>query len=90
MSKAPFSTITEFKAILQDLPVADAAAKEAATQRNGVLTKPPGALGRLEDIAIWYASWVGDAAPQISAPQIVVFAGNHGVTAQGCGSLCGR
>ena len=83
MSKAPFSTIPEFKAILDGLPDADAVAKEAASQRNGVLTKPPGALGRLEEIAIWYASWVGEAAPQISLPQIVVFAGNHGVTAQG-------
>ncbi len=34
-------------------------------------------------MAIWYAGWRGDARPQIAAPQVIVFAGNHGVTAQG-------
>ena len=40
------------------------------------------ALGRLEDLAIWYAGWRGDARPRIEAPQVIVFAGNHGVTAK--------
>jgi nicotinate-nucleotide--dimethylbenzimidazole phosphoribosyltransferase len=40
-------------------------------------------LGRLEDLAIWYAGWRGDAKPQINAPQVIIFAGNHGVCAQG-------
>lgn len=61
----------------------DEAARQAAEGRNAVLTKPPGALGRLEEIAIWYASWRGDARPTIKAPQVLVFAGNHGVAAQG-------
>jgi nicotinate-nucleotide--dimethylbenzimidazole phosphoribosyltransferase len=47
------------------------------------LTKPPGALGRLEDLAAWYCGWRGDARPVIDAPQVIIFAGNHGVTAQG-------
>jgi nicotinate-nucleotide--dimethylbenzimidazole phosphoribosyltransferase len=37
----------------------------------------------LEDLAIWYAGWRGDARPQITAPQVIIFAGNHGVCAQG-------
>ena len=78
-----FSTLPEFAAILADLPLADAESAEAATARNGVLTKPPGALGRLEDLAIWYAGWRGAAAPVLEKPQVIVFAGNHGVTAQG-------
>lgn len=61
----------------------DKAARQAAEGRNAVLTKPPGALGRLEEIAIWYASWRGDARPTIKAPQVLVFAGNHGVAARG-------
>ncbi len=61
----------------------DMAAADGAAERNGQLTKPPGALGRLEDLAIWYAAWRGDARPQVAAPQVIVFAGNHGVTAQG-------
>jgi len=65
------------------MPGPDTAAATAAAQRNGQLTKPPGALGRLEDLAQWYAGWRGEARPIINAPQVIVFAGNHGVTAQG-------
>lgn len=83
MTDAPFHSPDEFAAMLATLPAADHAAAEAAAARNGMLTKPPGALGRLEDLAIWYASWRGDARPTIKAPQVIVFAGNHGVTAQG-------
>lgn len=68
---------------LTQAPGPDDAALAGATDRNGQLTKPPGALGRLEELAIWYAGWRGDARPQINAPQVIVFAGNHGVTAQG-------
>ncbi|NOD91186.1 nicotinate-nucleotide--dimethylbenzimidazole phosphoribosyltransferase [Ruegeria sp. HKCCD4884] len=75
--------LNAFRAALSAAPGPDAAAVQGASERNGQLTKPPGALGRLEDLAIWYAGWRGDARPQISAPQVIVFAGNHGVTAQG-------
>ena len=78
-----FSTLSEFADILQNLPGADAAARDAAEERNAQLTKPPQALGRLEDLAIWYAGWRGDARPVLARPQVIVFAGNHGVTAQG-------
>ncbi|WP_170764429.1 nicotinate-nucleotide--dimethylbenzimidazole phosphoribosyltransferase [Ruegeria lacuscaerulensis] len=72
-----------FRDALNQAPGPDDAALLGAADRNGQLTKPPGALGRLEDLAIWYAGWRGDARPQITAPQVIVFAGNHGVTAQG-------
>ena len=80
---APFSTLSDFRDILRAGPVADAAALAAAQDRNGQLTKPPGALGRLEDLAIWYAGWRGTATPSIEAPQVIIFAGNHGICAQG-------
>ena len=80
---APFSTLEDFATLLGDLPAADKSASAAAGARNAVLTKPPGALGRLEDIAIWVAGWQGEAAPVIKHPQVIVFAGNHGVVAQG-------
>ena len=83
MPNAPFASLSEFKTLLMEMPIADAKAASDATDRNGQLTKPPGALGRLEELAIWYASWRGEAAPTLDAPQVVVFAGNHGVTAQG-------
>jgi len=78
-----FSSLNEFISVLSNLPAPDPEALSAAKARNGVLTKPPGALGRLEEISIWYAGWRGEAAPKITAPQVLVFAGNHGVVAQG-------
>jgi len=78
-----FSTLDGFAALLCDAPGADAGARAKAGERDAVLTKPPGALGRLEELAMWYCAWRGDARPQIENPQIIVFAGNHGVTAQG-------
>lgn len=59
----------------------DAAAKAALRQQR--LTKPPGSLGRLEDIAIFLASWQGAEKPRIRHPLCLVFAGNHGVAARG-------
>lgn len=81
--QAPFDTLSGFRDTLTKNPTTDSAAAQAAADRNGQLTKPPGALGRLEDLAIWYAGWRGQAQPQITAPQVVIFAGNHGVCAQG-------
>lgn len=78
-----FKDLDLFRHHLAKAPPPDASAITAAQDRNGQLTKPPGALGRLEDIAIWYAGWRGQAAPMVEAPQVIVFAGNHGVTAQG-------
>lgn len=75
--------LDHFRALLAEAPEPDTAAARAAEARNGQLTKPPGALGRLEDLAIWYGGWRGTDRPSIDAPQVIVFAGNHGVTAQG-------
>lgn len=75
--------LDQFRSLLKEAPAAVEEAVSGARDRNGQLTKPPGALGRLEDLAIWYAGWRGDARPQIEAPQVIVFAGNHGVMAQG-------
>lgn len=78
-----FDTLAGFQALLRAMPGADAAGIAAATDRNGQLTKPPGALGRLEDIAIWVAGWQGTAQPRADRAQICIFAGNHGVAVQG-------
>lgn len=61
----------------------DAAMRQAAAQRQTQLTKPPGALGRLETVAIKLAALQGVKRPAIDRVQIVVFAGDHGVTAEG-------
>jgi nicotinate-nucleotide--dimethylbenzimidazole phosphoribosyltransferase len=80
---AEFGTMPELLALVRGGPLPNPAAEAAARTRDAVLTKPPGALGRLEDIAIWYCGWRGDARATVTAPQIIVFAGNHGVTARG-------
>lgn len=79
----PFATLSEFRSILARPTGPDAGALAAAGARNGQLTKPPGALGRLEDLAIWIAGWQGVEKPRCDRPQVVIFAGNHGVVAQG-------
>jgi len=80
---APFHDLSSVRAALSGLPGPDQDAIAGARIRDGQLTKPPGALGRLEEIALWYAGWCGDPRPRISSPQVIVFAGNHGVAARG-------
>ena len=68
---------------LSTLPGPDLDARDAAEARNATLTKPDGALGRLERLAVWAAGWRANARPVGDTAQIIVFAGNHGVTRQG-------
>ena len=58
-------------------------ARSAANAREATLTKPPGALGRLEEISAWLSAWQGRHPPSVGNPHVVVFAGNHGVAARG-------
>ncbi|MGB0904461.1 MAG: nicotinate-nucleotide--dimethylbenzimidazole phosphoribosyltransferase, partial [Mangrovicoccus sp.] len=78
-----FSDLSDMRAALAQLPATDARAVEQAEARNGQLTKPPGALGRLEDLAIWAGGWQGTDRPRADKPQVLIFAGNHGVAAKG-------
>lgn len=80
---SPFPTVAAFEAALDSLSQPDMAARDAAAQRQGQLTKPPGSLGRLEDIAIFFAGWQGVERPRITRGRAVIFAGNHGVVARG-------
>lgn len=66
------------------VPTPDAEAASAASERQCMLTKPLGALGRLEDLAAWVAACQGACPPrQFERARVVVFAGDHGVTAAG-------
>ena len=67
-----------------DITPPDADVAAAARARQDRLTKPPGSLGRLEDLSVWVASCQGVCPPrQFTRPRVVVFAGDHGVTAAG-------
>jgi nicotinate-nucleotide--dimethylbenzimidazole phosphoribosyltransferase len=62
----------------------DESAKRDALARQDRLTKPAGALGKLEDLGVWVASCQGVCPPKpFIRPRVVVFAGDHGVAAQG-------
>lgn len=64
-------------------PIADAVLQERLQMRIDAKTKPLGALGRLETLALQLGLILRDEAPVLDAPQLVVFAGDHGLAAQG-------
>lgn len=66
------------------IPPPDAAVAAAARARQDILTKPRGALGRLEDLSVWVAACQGRCPPrQFERARVVVFAGDHGVARSG-------
>lgn len=78
ISGLPFD---DFRTLLANLPGPSSETLAAARERDLKLTKPPGSLGRLEEIAFWLAAWTG-RPPAVNRPLVAIFAGNHGVTRQ--------
>ena len=62
---------------------ADPLAREAARLRQERLTKPPGSLGRLEELSLQVAAIQGAECPVVRGKTVIVAAGDHGVVAQG-------
>ena len=84
MSENPSqANFAELRELVSHFPGPNETARDAAKEREGQLTKPPGALGRLEEISEWFASWQDKDQPTLARPRVAVFAGNHGVAAQG-------
>jgi len=75
----PAVTFDEMRDLARKLPGPDLEAGTAARERERRLTKPAGALGRLEEIAWFMACWQQRHPPQCRHPRVAVFAGNHGV-----------
>jgi len=75
--------LSSFWALINSPPNKDEKTAKLASDRNASLTKPPGALGRLEELAIWYCAWRENSKADILNPQVIVFAGNHGVASLG-------
>jgi len=65
------------------VPPLNTQAWDAARVRQQQLTKPPGSLGRLEDLACWFAARLGTAIPPQPGCEIFVFAADHGVAERG-------
>lgn len=61
----------------------DAAAMAAARERQDQLTKPPGSLGRLEELSVHLAGVTGKVPPLLERRTVIVMAGDHGVAGEG-------
>jgi nicotinate-nucleotide--dimethylbenzimidazole phosphoribosyltransferase len=77
------ASFAELRRIVADFPGPDLASATKAAEREVQLTKPTGALARLEEIANWLATWQGKHPGAVHHPRVAVFAGNHGVADRG-------
>jgi nicotinate-nucleotide--dimethylbenzimidazole phosphoribosyltransferase len=77
---SPFAEVID---LLMLPPDGDEEAVDAVRLRDAQLTKPPGSLGRMEDLVAWLARWQGKSPPTLDNPMVAIFAANHGVTDQG-------
>jgi nicotinate-nucleotide--dimethylbenzimidazole phosphoribosyltransferase len=82
MPEVPAS-LDEIRALFIHLPGPDLEAGTAAVLRERQLTKPAGALGRLEELSHWLCTWQGRYPPRFDHSRTSVFAGNHGVATRG-------
>lgn len=71
------------QATVDSIPQLDVSAMDEAGARQGQLTKPPGALGRLETLSIQLAGITGRLDPRFPRKRVIVCAGDHGVAAEG-------
>jgi nicotinate-nucleotide--dimethylbenzimidazole phosphoribosyltransferase len=78
-----FTSLDDLRVCCRDLPDGDPVSAAAAAMRQAEITKPPGSLGRLEELAIWLAQWQRRTIPRLDRVNVIVFAGNHGVAARG-------
>lgn len=76
-------SLDDVRALLRELPAADGGAADKASSREAMLTKPAGSLGRLERLAEWISAWQGRHPPTADRCRVAVFAGNHGIAAEG-------
>ncbi len=76
----PFDGI---RALVKALPGPDSNAIAAVRARDAQLTKPPGSLGRMEELVEWLAAWQANPRPEVRRPLVAIFATNHGVADRG-------
>ena len=80
MPASPFAEVFD---LLLLSPAGNEEAVDAVRIHDATLTKPPGSLGRMEELVEWLARWQGRSPPGLDNPMVAIFAGNHGVTDQG-------
>ncbi len=77
---SPYADIID---LLKLAPAGDEAAVAIVRARDQTLTKPPGSLGKLEELVEFLARWQGRGKPTVDNPMVAIFAANHGVTEEG-------
>ncbi len=77
---SPYADIID---LLKLAPAGDEAAVAIVRARDQTLTKPPGSLGKLEELVEFLARWQGRGKPTVDNPMVAIFAANHGVTDEG-------
>jgi nicotinate-nucleotide--dimethylbenzimidazole phosphoribosyltransferase len=80
VSVLPFE---DFRVLLDKLPEPDEKVEADIRRVFARAALAQGPFGLMEDIAAWFAGWTGRANPQVSRPLVAIFAGTHGVAAQG-------
>ena len=83
IQKKPIASFDEVRLLIEELPGPDYESQKSVAERESKLTKPEGALGKLEQIVDWLAAWQGEYPPKINHPRTAVFAANHGVAELG-------
>ncbi len=78
-----FKSVREFESELNNLTIPNKKFQNLALERQSILTKPTGSLGRLEELACFMAMWRETERPKCDKAQVLVFAGNHGACDQG-------
>lgn len=73
----------QLKELIKEIQPLDEDAMQSARTRQDTLTKPPGSLGRLEELSVQLAGITGQAIPVITRKVIITMAGDHGVVAEG-------
>ena len=72
--------MTDLHSLAETIAAPSTEAADQARARQGMLTKPTGALGRLEELSIWVSAVQGICPPrEFARPRVVIFAGDHGI-----------
>src|SRR3569833_4623495 len=76
MASDPFNENRDLHTVM---PEGNEEAVDAVRMHDAQLTKPPGSLGRLEELVEWLARWQGKSRPSFENPMVAIFAGFFGV-----------
>ena len=80
----------DLPSLLHDAPGPDLKARETVAHRARHVLRPPGALARLDEVAVWLAGWQRTVTPAVQNPAAILFAADHGVVAEGVSAFPGE